>query len=129
VSENGNPMIVMRLTTPDNKSIQCTITFVERARRLINCFCESAQLIRPPGEGAQVELTAASCHNRYVYATIINDVGNSGDDPVPRITRFLTREQALIKSPALAAVKLQPQEPVVLPVLQPTPRKEASLNG
>jgi hypothetical protein len=116
VSERGNPIIVMTLCLPDGRSLGCVLTFVEAARPVINAFCESANLQRPPGEGVEVELTAAHCRGRYLYATIINDVS----DPVPHISRFVSREQALIKNPDLAQINLQQQPAVVLPVVRRT---------
>jgi hypothetical protein len=117
VSERGNPMIVMTLSLQDGRSLGCVPTFVQAARPVINAFCESANLQRPPGDGVEVELSAKHCRGTYLYATIVNDGGDLSSDPMPHVSRFLTREQALIKNPALAEIKLQPQTPIILPVL------------
>jgi len=117
VSERGNPMIVMTLSLPDGRSLGCVLTFVEAARPVINAFCESANLQRPPGDGVEAELSAEHCRGRYVYASIFNDAGDLTSDPMPDVSRFLTREQAPIKNPDLAKITLQPQAPVSLPVV------------
>ena len=77
VSERGNPMIVMALCLPDGRSLGCVLTFVEAAKPVTNAFCEWANLQRPPGDGVEVELTAAHSHGSYLYATIFNDIRKS----------------------------------------------------
>ena len=116
VSERSNPMIVMTLSLPDGRSLGCVLTFVEAARPVLNALCESANLQRPPGDGVEIELSAEHCRGRYLYATIINDVS----DPVPRISRFVSREETLIKNPDLPQINLQQQPAVVLPVVRRT---------
>ena len=82
----------------------------------VGAFCNSCGLIRPE-EGADVELTSADCLGRYLYVTIINDEGDVDSDPCPRVSRFLTREAALIKRPEVAKVALREQAPLRLKVL------------
>jgi hypothetical protein len=118
VSERGNEMIVMTLSLPDGRSLSCILTFVEAARLVINAFCSSADLVKPLKDEIEVELTARHCLGRYLYITVVNDAGEVTDDPAPHVSRFLTREQALTKNPALAQIKLEPQEPLVLPVIR-----------
>jgi hypothetical protein len=117
VSERGNPMIVMTLSLSDGRSLGCVLTFVEAVRPVISAFRESANLQRPPGDGVEVELSAEHCRGRYLYAAIVNDGGDLSNDPMPHVSRFLTREQALIKNPDLARITLQPQAPMSSPVV------------
>jgi hypothetical protein len=113
VSERGNAMISMTLSLADGRSLPCILTFVEAARPVINAFCSSAELAKPLEHGIEVELTAHHCLGRYLYVVITN-ISDPASDPIPRISRFITREQALIKNPALAQIKLSPQEPRTL---------------
>jgi hypothetical protein len=118
ISERGNVILVMKQGLPDDhRPLPCVLTFVEAAGPVINAFCESTGLQRPPGDGVGVELTVAHCRGRYPYVTIINDVIHPASDPVPRISRFVSHEQALIKIPGLARINLQQQSAVVLPVV------------
>ena len=110
-SENGNAMIVMKLQLSEGQTLPCCLTFVNKARAAINAFCNSAELLCPEGSDVEVNLTTADCLGRYLYVTIINEDDGQGGDPFPKIVRFLTREAALIKNPAIANVKLQPQQP------------------
>jgi hypothetical protein len=113
VSERGNEMISMMLSLADGRSIPCILTFVEAARPVINAFCSSAELVKPLEDGIEVELTAHHCLGRYLYVVIVNDGNDPVSDPIPRICRFITREQALL----IAQIKLQPQAPITLPVV------------
>jgi len=118
ISENGNQMLVMTFALPDGRSLPCIITFVEKARLLVNAFVASAGLQKPPGADVEVELLPEHVRNRYVYATVLNDVSDSASDPVPKVVRFLSREAALLKNPSIAEITLQPQPPVTLPVVR-----------
>ena len=110
-SAHGNMMIVMQLQLAGAGNIPCCLTFVNKARVAINAFCDSAELIRPTDPGIEVDLTAADCLGRYIYVTIVNDDDGEGGEPFPKIVRFLTRQAALIKNPAIAKVVLQEQKP------------------
>ena len=88
----------------------------EAARLVINTFCKSANLQRRPGDGVEVEPSAEHCRGTYLYAAIVYDGGDLSSDPIPHVSRFLTREQALIKNPDLARITLQ-SEGVSLPVV------------
>jgi len=111
VSENANEMIAMELQLSSGEYINYILTFVEPARPVINGFCRSAELEFPEGQDVEAELTAKDCLGRYVYVQITNDTSQPDSDPIPRVTRFLSRETALIKNPALAKVTLRTQEP------------------
>jgi hypothetical protein len=118
VSERGNEMIVMTLSLPDGRSLSCILTFVEAARPVINAFRSSADLVKPLKDEIKVELTARHCLGRYLYITVVNDAGEVTDDPAPRVSRFLTRDQALAENLQLSEINLQPQPTVVLLVVR-----------
>lgn len=111
-SDSGNAMLVMKLRLPDDRELPCVLTFVEKAEVVINAFCDSAQLIKPPN--GEAEISASDCVNRYLYVSVANETKDPHSDPIPHVTRFLTREQALIKNPQLAHVQLQEQKPLLL---------------
>jgi hypothetical protein len=113
VSANGNPMLVMRLSLPGKVEIPCVITFVEAARRLVNAFCDSAQLIKPDSPDVEVELCAKHCAGRWIYVVVSADP-NDGES-LPKVVRFLTREQAISRNPSLAEITPF-QAPLVLSV-------------
>jgi hypothetical protein len=115
VSERGNEMIVMKLALPDGRTLPCVLTFVPQSKPVVNAFCDSAGLLKPAGEGVEVELKAEHCRGRYLYITVTNDVSDVASDPVPRVVRFLTREQALIKRPDLAQISIRPVPTLTLP--------------
>jgi hypothetical protein len=114
-SANGNQMISMtiELPPPDRQRIGCVLTFVGAAKPVINAFCASAGLPGPTAPDIQVELSAYHCLGRYLYFKVEQD-----EDGGPKITRFITREQALAINPKLAGVAIQPQAPVTLPILE-----------
>jgi hypothetical protein len=114
LSANGNEMLVLQLTLPDGRTLPCCLTFVDKAHVAINAFCDSANLLRPAEKDLQAELTAGDCLGRYLYISVVNDVTDAESDPFPRITRFLTREAALLKNPTLAKVLLREQPPRTL---------------
>jgi hypothetical protein len=79
VSENGNEMLVMKLSLTDGRTIPTTITFVEKSRVLVNAFVESCELTKPPANDVETELRAEHVGGLYLYAVVLNDVS----DPVP----------------------------------------------
>jgi hypothetical protein len=113
VSEAGNSMIVMVFELPDRRRLPCVLTFVEQARRPIDAFCSSAELIRPSASDIEVELRADHCLNRYVYFKLEHDA-----EGAPRITRFIDRQAALAANPRLADIKLGAQQPLALPLVR-----------
>ena len=118
VSENGNEMLVMKLSLPDGRTIPTTITFVEKSRVLVNAFVESCELTKPPGNDVQTELRAEHVRGRYLYAVVVNDVSDPASDPIPKIVRFISRETAILKNSSIADIQLQPQPAVVLPAIR-----------
>jgi hypothetical protein len=118
VSENGNEMLVMKLSLPDDRTIPTTITFVEKSRVLVNAFVESCELTKPSGNDVQTELRAEHVRGRYLYAVVVNDVSDPASDPIPKIVRFISREAAILKNPSIADIQLQPQPTVVLPAIR-----------
>jgi hypothetical protein len=115
VSEAGNSMIVMVFELPDRRRLPCVLTFVDQARRPIDAFCSSAELIRPSTSDIEVELRADHCLNRYIYFRLEHD-----EDGAPRITRFIDHQAALAANPRLAEIALNPQQPLTLPVVRKT---------
>jgi hypothetical protein len=89
VSENGNEMLVMKLSLPDGRTIPTTITFVEKSRVLVNAFVESCELTKPSGNDVQTELCAEHVRGRYLYGVVVNDVSEPASDPIPKIVRFV----------------------------------------
>jgi hypothetical protein len=118
VSENGNEMLVMKLSLPDGRTIPTTITFVEKSRVLVNAFVESCELTKPPGNDVQTELRAEHVCGRYLYGVVVNDVSDPASDPIPKIVRFISREAAILKNPSIADIHLQPQPALVLPAVR-----------
>jgi hypothetical protein len=106
-------MLSMRLQLPDGKTLPCILTFVEEARRPIDAFCASADLIRPSEPDIEVELRPEHVLHRYVYFRLEHDA-----DGAPRIVRFIDREIALQLNPKLADVAIQTLPAVTLPVAQ-----------
>lgn len=112
VSSNNNDMIVMRLALPDGSELPCTITFTESARKLINAFCASAELVIPDSPDIEIELTATQILHRWLYVTV--GIDPHDDDALPRVVRFLTRSQAILRNPALEQTVVN-QVPIRLP--------------
>jgi hypothetical protein len=114
ISPAGNETLKMRLTFPGGERITSVLTFVPAASRVISCFCDSAELIRPDGGAKEFDLTPPDVVGRYLYVVVASDPDPDTGDLVPRVTRFLTRAEALQRNPAIAQVKLQPQSPRIL---------------
>lgn len=114
ISSNGNETLTMRLGFPGGERITSILTFVPAAARVISCFCDSAELLRPEGGTGEFDLTVADVTGRYLYIVVTSDPDPDTGDLIPHITRFLTRAEALQRNPAIAQVKLQPQSPRAL---------------
>src|SRR6516165_7850750 len=127
VSENGNEMLVMKLSLPDGRTIPTTITFVEKSRVLVNAFVESCELTNPPGNDVETELRAEHVRGRYLYAVVVNDVSDPASEPIPKIVRFISREAAILKNPSIADIQLQPHPAVELPVVKQQKVKRETL--
>jgi hypothetical protein len=112
-SENGNPMLILRLQLPDGKTLPSILTFVKAAEPVINAFCQSAELLRPSEPNIEVDLRPDHCLNRYIYFRLEHD-----EDGASRITRFIDRQAALAANPRLADIKLGPQQPLALPIVR-----------
>jgi hypothetical protein len=114
---SGNPMIKLSLTLwPGGNKITTRLVFTSKALWMIEAFCESATLRLPDTVGAEVNLTADDCLGRYCYVWV-KDREVEGDT-FSNVHRFLTREAALKKEPALAKIPL--------PKDAPPPRRLAS---
>ena len=113
ISPAGNETLKMRLTFPGGERITSVLTFVPQAARVISCFCDSAELVRPEGDTV-FDLTVADVVGRYLYVVVTSDPDPDTGDQIPRVTRFLKRAEALQRNPAIAQIKLQPQSPRAL---------------
>jgi hypothetical protein len=119
VSERtGFPLLVMTLETPDARRITSVLTFCEQAKGVITAVCRSAGLILPDDPDADVQLEAHHLEGRYIYATVISSPGDLLSDPEPRVVRFLSREQAIQKNPAIAEVPLRILPTIALPTVR-----------
>jgi hypothetical protein len=112
LSEAGNTVLLLQAQFPGGEELSFAITFVERAAKLVAYFCRSIDLELPHGEGFEVEIKPADVLGRYFYPLVEADA-----DGTPRITRFLSRSEALAARPELAGVQLQPQTPRALKAL------------
>jgi hypothetical protein len=106
VSGNGNPMLLMTARFPGDEELGFVITFVAAAAKLVSNFCRSIELELPQGDGVEVEIRPGDVLGRYFYPLVEAD-----EDGTPRITRFLSKSEALAINPGLATVKLEPQTP------------------
>lgn len=113
----GYPLLVMTLETPEFKRITSVLTFCEQAKAVISAVCRSAGLIMPENPDVDVTLEAHHLLSRYIYGVIVSSAGDLLNDPEPRVTRFLTREQAIQKNPAIAQIPLRILPVVTLPVI------------
>jgi hypothetical protein len=111
VSPAGNEALIMRLGFPGGERITSVLSFVKNASRVIACFCDSAELIRPEGGTGEFELTSADVAGRYLYVVVTSEPDQDTSEPVPRVVRFLTRSEAIRRNPALEKVRIQPQSP------------------
>jgi hypothetical protein len=108
-SEAGNTVLLMTAQFLQGEQLGFAITFVEKAAKLLGYFCRSLELELPGEKGVEVEIKPSDVEGRYFYPLVEAD-----EDGTPRITRFLTRSEALVQNPAIAEVKLQPQVPRIL---------------
>jgi hypothetical protein len=120
-SENGNPVLRMTARFPDLSELSFAITFVERAAKLIQFFCRSCELELPNGDGIEVEISPADVLGRLFYLSV--ELGGEG---IPKITKFLSRAEALAINPALEKIALKPQAAITLPVVRKSPAPTAS---
>jgi hypothetical protein len=107
---SGNPLIKLSLTVwPGSHKIITRLTFVPAALWMIEAFCDSAGLLLPDAVGTDVKLTSDDCLGRFCYVWI-KDREVDGDT-YSTVHRFLTREAALKKNPALAKIPLPKDAP------------------
>jgi hypothetical protein len=111
-SEAGNTVLRMTARFVDLSELSFAVTFVERAAKLIGFFCRSCELELPEGAGVEVEIRPEDVAGRIFYPLF--EMDGDGIDAVPRITKFLSRSEAVTANPAIAQLKLQPQSPRVL---------------
>jgi hypothetical protein len=119
-SKAGIEMLILRLLLPDGRTIQSVLTFCEAARPVISAFCDSADLRKPAEADVAVDLNASHCLGRYVYIVASAETDNQ-TGAQPKVTRFLTREEALAINPEVARVVLKEQAPLDLPRTKPNP--------
>jgi hypothetical protein len=106
-SQNGNAMLVMSARFVGGEELSFVTTFVEKAAKLVTYFCRSAELELPKEDGVEVELRAEDVLGRYFYPVV--ELDGDGLEAVPKITRVLSRAEALARSPLLAKVRLESQ--------------------
>ncbi len=82
-----------------------------KAAKLVAYFCQSCGLILPEGEGIEVEIRPEDVQGRIFYPVV--ELDGNGLEAVPRITKFLSRAEALAINPSIATVRVN-QEPVTL---------------
>jgi hypothetical protein len=121
VSDAGNSMLLMTARFPDQTELGFVITFVEKAAKLIAYFARSAELILPEGEGVEVEILPTDVEGRLFYPVV--ELDGEGLEAVPKITKFLSRAEALAINPALEKIALQPQAAIQLPAVKSLPRR------
>jgi hypothetical protein len=112
LSEAGNAMLMMIARFPAGEQLSFAITFVPKAAKLVGYFCRSIELELPKNEGAEVEIRPADVLGRYFYPVV--ELDGEGLEAVPKITRFLSRSEALAARPELAHITLRPQAPLAL---------------
>lgn len=112
LSEAGNTVLVMQARFPGGEELSFAITFVERAAKLVGYFCRSTGLELPEDAGVEVEIKPADVLGRYFYPVV--ELDGTGAEAVPKITRFLSRSEAIAARPELARIALQPQNPLAL---------------
>jgi hypothetical protein len=112
LSEAGNAMLLMRARFPEGEQLSLVITFVPKAAKLVGYFCRSIELELPAGEGVEVEIKPADVLGRYFYPFV--ELDGEGLEAITKITRFLSRSEALAARPELAHITLQPQVPRTL---------------
>lgn len=110
-SENGNPMLVMTAKFADSAELGFVITFVPKAAKLVNYFCKSCDLILPEGDGVEVEILPHHVEGRIFYPVV--ELDGDGLEAVAKITRFLSRSEALAINPSIATIRVN-QEPAEL---------------
>jgi hypothetical protein len=118
VSKSNNEMIVLQLEIPDARKLKAWLVFTPKMGWFINSFCESAELTRPRDEDAEILLEPKHCLGRYCYVSVKHEEDENGE-PRAKVTRFLTREEAITRNPELQKIQRHPQSPVELPVVQP----------
>jgi hypothetical protein len=115
-SENGNPVLRMTARFPDQSELSFAVTFVPKAAKLVGFFCRSCGLELPKGDGVEVEIRPTDVLGRAFYPVV--EMDGEEIEAAPKITRFLSRSEALAANPRLASVTLQPQQTLVLPIVR-----------
>jgi hypothetical protein len=100
---------------PQGEQLGFAVTFVERAAKLVAYFCRSLELELAAEQGSEVEIKPADVLGRYFYPIV--ELDGEGTEAVPKITRFLSRSEAIAARPELAGVTLQLQAPRALKAL------------
>jgi hypothetical protein len=114
VSENGNSMLVMTAKFLDHSELGFIITFVPKAAKLVGFFCRSCGLELPEGAGVEVEIRSEDVEGRVFYPVV--ELDGDGLEAIPKITRFLSRSEALAINSSIATIRVN-QEPAALSVV------------
>jgi hypothetical protein len=108
VAESGNVVWILLAKFPDRSELRFHVTFAtsDKSRRLVMFFLKSLDLVLPEAVGAQIDLLPRDVQGRLFYCLIEPD-----SEGAPRITKFLSRAEALGLNPALAQIATAPQAP------------------
>lgn len=117
ISARGNEWVTMRLELyPSRERISSTLTFVPGADTVITCFCASIGLIRPT-KGAEYDITPADVIGRYLYVVVSSEPDPDTGDLIPRVTRFIPRENAVRRNPAIGQIPIQQAPKTLAPAI------------
>ena len=114
ISEAGNTVLLMTAQFPQGEQLGFAITFVEQAVKLIGYFCRSAELELPKEAGVEVEIKPADVEGRYSYPVVEYD--GEGLEAVAKITRFLSRAEAITANSKLSEIKVQQTSRALKPI-------------
>jgi hypothetical protein len=111
MSKQGNLMYKLELAVlPKRRRIYTYLVFSEKAQWQVTSFCKSAGLEMPDDKDAEIALSEVDCLRRIVYVVVAHEEGTDGVDRA-KVVRFLTREAAIKRTPALQMVPLPRNAP------------------
>jgi len=107
---SGNPTLRLRARFHDGSELSFIITLApsEKSAKLVGYFARSCDIVLPPA-GAEAELRAADVEGRLFFAEVALD-----ENSEPKIVKFLAKEDACARNPALGKLSFRAQEPLRL---------------